>query len=86
MRKNRVFLIESDSDGHLLSVDGRPCKTFATLDAAKAAGDQIARRFVPAAALSFSLDFKWTLSDIELRVASLPSESNRIEGRNGELQ
>ena len=68
---NHIFLIESDSAGHRLLVDGRQFGTFATLDAAESAGGHIAQRFVPAAALAFELDFKSTLSDLEIRAAML---------------
>lgn len=78
---NHIFLIESDSAGHRLSVDGRASGTFATLDAAEAAGGHIAQRFVPAAALTFELDFKWTLSDLEIRAAMLECSG---DGRRGE--
>ena len=71
MQANHIFLIESDSTGHRLSVDGRASGAFATRDAAEAAGGNIAQRLVPAAALTFELDFKWTLSDLEIRVAML---------------
>lgn len=64
---NHIFLIESDSAGHRPSVDGRESGIFAALDAA----DDIARRFLAAAALTFELDFKWTLSDLEIRAAML---------------
>jgi hypothetical protein len=68
---NHIFLIEPNSAGHRPSVDGRESGTFATLDAADAAGGHIARRFLAAAALTFEPDFKWTLSDLEIRAAML---------------
>ena len=71
MRTNHIFLIESDSTGHRLSVDGHDSGTFSTIEAAETAGGVIARRFVPAAALRFELDFKWTLSDLEIHTATL---------------
>lgn len=80
MQANHIFLIESYSAGHRLSIDGRASGTFATLDAAEAAGSHIAQRFVPAAALTFELDFKWTLSDLEIRVAMLDSAGDGPRG------
>ena len=71
MRTNHLFLIDSDSSGHRLSVDGNGIGRFATLDAAEAKATQIARRFMPEATLRFELDFKWTLSDSEIRVATV---------------
>ena len=71
MRTSHIFLIDSDSTGHRLSVDGNGMGKFATLGAAEAQATQIARRLVPAATLRFELDFKWTLSDLEIRAATL---------------
>ena len=71
MRTSHLFLIDSDSSGHRLSVDGNGIGRFATLDAAEAKAAQIARRIMPEAALRFELDFKWTLSDSEIRVATV---------------
>jgi hypothetical protein len=66
-----IFLIDSDSSGHRLAVDGNGTGTFPTLGAAEAKATRIARRFLPAATLRFELDFKWTLSDLEIRAATL---------------
>jgi hypothetical protein len=72
MRTNHVFVIDSDRSGHRLSLDGNRIGLFATEATAEAAATAIARRFVTAAAtLKFELDFKWTLSDLETRVATL---------------
>jgi len=71
MRTNHFFLIESDWSGHRLSVDSNGNGTFPTLGAAEAKATLIARRFLPAATLRFELDFKWTLSDLEIRAATL---------------
>jgi hypothetical protein len=71
MRTTHLFLIDSDHSGHRLSVDGNGLGTFPTLSAAEATATQIARTFVPAATLRFELDFKWTLSDSEIRAATL---------------
>jgi hypothetical protein len=77
MRTSHIFLIDSDSSGHRLTVDGNGTGTFPTLGAAEAKATQIARRFFPAAALRFELDFKWTLSDLEIRAATI--EVPRLE-------
>ena len=71
MRTNHLFLIDSDTSGHRLSVDGNGIGRFTTLNAAEAKAAQIARRFMPEATLRFELDFKWTLSDLEVRAATL---------------
>lgn len=66
-----IFLIDSDSSGHRLTVDGNGAGTFPTLGAAEAKATHLARRFLPAATLRFELDFRWTLSDLEIRAATL---------------
>jgi hypothetical protein len=71
MRKNYNFLIDSDRSGHKLSLNGQEIATFATLDAAEAEANKIANRVVPGANLRFELDFMWTLTDLELRAATL---------------
>ena len=71
MRTSHVFLIDSDSSEYRLSVDGNRIGKFPTLAAATSEAAEIARRFVPAATLRFELDFKWTLSDSEIRAAIL---------------
>ena len=71
MRTNHFFLIESDSSGHRLSIDGNEGGTFTTLCAAEVKAIHIARSFLPLATLSFELDFKWTLSDFEIRATTL---------------
>ena len=71
MPTNHSFLIDSDSSGHRLIVDGKRAGTFASLSAAEAMAAYIALRFQPAATLKFELDFKWTLSDLEIRAATL---------------
>jgi hypothetical protein len=71
MRTNHFFLIESDSSGHRLSVDGDEGGTFTTLCAAEAKAIHIAQSYLPSATLRFELDFKWTLSDFEIRAATL---------------
>jgi hypothetical protein len=69
--KHTFFLIESEPERHKLYVNGQLIATFATLDAAEAEANKIANRTVPGAALRFGLDFKWTLSDLEMRAAEL---------------
>jgi hypothetical protein len=71
MPTNHIFLIDSDSSGHRLTVDGNGAGTFASLSAAETTAAYIALRFLPTATLKFELDFKWTLSDSEIRAATL---------------
>ena len=71
MWRRNTFLIESESSRHKLLLDGREISTFATLGAAEAEANEIAGRLVPGASLRFELDFKWTLSDLEIRAAIL---------------
>ena len=71
MQKNDLFLIESDRSGNRLSLNGQSVARFATLDAAEAEAQNVANRAVPGASLKFELDFKWTLSDLEIRAATL---------------
>lgn len=69
--KHTFFLIESKPARHKLYLNGQVIGTFATLDAAEAEANEIANRAVPGATLRFGLDFKWTLSDLEMRAAQL---------------
>jgi hypothetical protein len=78
MRHSNTFLIESDLSGHRLLVNGREISTLATLQAAEEEASKIAGRAVPGATLRFELDFKWTLSDFEVRAASLECETGRV--------
>ena len=71
MQKNDLFLIESDRSGNRLSLNGQSVATFDTLDAAEAEAQKVASHAVPGASLKFELDFKWTLSDLEIRAATL---------------
>ena len=71
MRKSYNFLIESDRTGHTLVINSRQIGTFATLDAAEAEANNIANLVVPGASLRFELDFMWTLTDLEMRAATL---------------
>lgn len=71
MRTRHVFLIDSDPTGHQLSVDGLKIGTFTTLSAAESTAQHIAGGFGSRTSLRFGLDFKWTLSDWEIRAATL---------------
>ena len=75
MRKTHNFLIESDGAKHDLVLDGKTIGSFSTLEAAEAAANDIASRAAHGASLKFELDFKWTLSDLEIRAATLEWES-----------
>jgi len=68
-------VIESDKSRHDLLLDGQVIASFSTLEAAEVAATGIASRVAPGALLKFELDFKWTLSDLEMRVATLEWES-----------
>ena len=78
MRKSYTFLIESERSGHRLLVNGQEIATFATLEAAEAGANKLANRTIPGATLRFELDFKWTLTDLEIRVATLERESAEV--------
>ena len=75
MRTSHFFLIESDSSGHRLSVDQKDLGSFATRSEAEETAEHIARRLARGASLRFALDFKWTLSDLEIRTATLETPS-----------
>jgi hypothetical protein len=81
MQENDLFLIESDRSGNKLSLNGQDIATFATLDAANAEAKRVANRVVPGASLKFDLDFKWTLSDLEIRAATLERVSGEATVR-----
>jgi hypothetical protein len=81
MRKSDLFLIESDRSGNSLSLNGQSIARFATLDAAEAEARRVANRAVPGASLKFELDFKWTLSDLEIRAATLERTSGEATRR-----
>jgi hypothetical protein len=71
MRKSYNFMIESELSGHKLFLNGQEISTFPTLAAAEAEANKIAGRAVAGATLRFDLDFKWTLTDLEIRGAAL---------------
>ena len=77
MRKSYTFLIDSDRSGHRLRLNGQEIGAFATLDAAQAEANRVARRAVPGATLRFGLDFMWTLTDLETRAATLEWDSSQ---------
>ena len=75
MRKNNTFMIESELSAHRLSFNGQQIGTFATLDGAEKEAAELAKRVFPGVELRFELDFKWTLSDLEIRSATVEAES-----------
>jgi hypothetical protein len=72
MRTNNLFVIDSHSSGHCLSLDGGEIGKFRTLNSADAKALDIARLCSPTAPIHFALDFKWTLSEVEIRTAAFP--------------
>jgi hypothetical protein len=52
----------------------RSNNTFATLEGPEKEANKVANRAVPGIKLRFELDFKWTLSDLEIRAATLDWE------------
>ena len=70
MRTSNIFLIESERSRHRLLLNGQEISTFASLAAAESEASQIAEREAPGVTLRFELDFKWTLSDLEIRAAT----------------
>jgi len=81
MQQTYNFVIDSESARHRLCLNGRQLATFATLDAAKAEANKVANSAVPGTKLNFELDFKWTLSDLEIRGATLNWESVEAASR-----
>jgi hypothetical protein len=75
MRQSYNFVIESERSVHTLFFNGDEIATFATVDAAEAEANRVASDVVPGAALQFELDFKWTLTDLEIRTAKLQTNS-----------
>ena len=75
MTKSYTFLIESERSRNKLLLNGQEIATFATLEAAEAEANKVANRTIPGATLRFELDFKWTLTDLEIRAATLEWES-----------
>ena len=77
MEQRHLFLIDSDSSGHRLTIDGQNCGKFGTLESAEAAADKAAKSLAPSAALRFELEFKSTLTDLEIRAATLEAAGLR---------
>ena len=75
MKSNNTFVIESELSRHRLFLNGRELGTFATVDAAEKKAAEIAKRGAQGATLRFELDFKWTLSELEIRAATLEWDS-----------
>ena len=75
MPGNNNFLIESEHSSHRLFFNGQQIGTFPTLDTAETEAAELARRVFRGARLRFELDFKWTLSDLEIRTATLETPS-----------
>jgi hypothetical protein len=82
MTTDNTFLIESDRSRHRLSLNGRELLSFTTLEAAETEAQNIAAYLVPGVSLRFELDFQWTLSDLEIRAATLKYETNRESSQN----
>jgi hypothetical protein len=79
MSGTNLFLIESERDRHRLSLNGRELLTFTTLAEAEAEAGKIGAYIIPGSTLRFGLDFKWTLSDLEVRTATLQLEGEKKE-------
>jgi hypothetical protein len=77
MRHTNTFVIESERSRHRLTLNGEKISIFGTLEAAEAEASRIAERAVPGATLRFELDFKWTLTDLEIRAATLDCQNER---------
>ena len=71
MRSNNTFMIESERSAHRLFFNGQQIGTFATLDGAEKEATELGKRVFPGVELRFELDFKWTLSDLEIRSATV---------------
>ena len=82
MQSNNTFMIESEMSTHRLLFNGQPIGTFPTLDAAEREAVELAKRVFPGVELRFELDFKWTLSDLEIRSATVATESeSRVQSQ-----
>ncbi len=77
MRTNTTFLIESELSSHRLLLNGQELATFATLHGAEAEANKVANCAVPGITLRFELDFKWTLSDLEIRTATVEAAGEK---------
>jgi hypothetical protein len=81
---NHLFVIDSDCSGDRLSLDGDEAGKFRTLREAEAKAVAIARRFVPTPTVHFALDFKWTLSEVEIRTATFTGPRKVVSIAEGE--
>jgi len=77
MRTNTTFLIESELSSHRLLLNGQELATFTTLHGAEAEANKVANCAVPGITLQFELDFKWTLSDLEIRTATVEAAGEK---------
>jgi len=77
MRSNNTFMVESELSAHRLLFNGQQIGTFATLQAAETEAAELAKSVFPGVKLRFELDFKWTLSDLEIRSATLQPASEQ---------
>ena len=75
MRKN-TFVIETELVRHRLFLNGQEIGTFTTLGTAEKEAAGLAQRATPGVKLRFELAYKSTLSDLEIRVATVETESN----------
>ncbi len=76
MKKDYNFLIDSELSAHTLSLNGQAIATFPTLEAAETCANRVANYVQPGAPpLRFEMDFKWTLTDLEIRAATLETGS-----------
>jgi hypothetical protein len=73
---SNTFLIESEPFEHKLLLNGQEIGTFATLEAAEMEAAELANRTAPGSALRFDLDFKWVLSNLEIRAATVRVNNN----------
>jgi hypothetical protein len=80
MRKTYTFLIESERSRNKLFLNGQKIATLATLEAAEAEANQVANRTILGATLRFELDFKWTLTNLEIRTAALKAQGDSLCG------
>jgi hypothetical protein len=71
MHIRNMFLIESEPSGHRLLFNGQEIANFATLEAAEAEAAKVANRALPGATLRFELYFSWTLTNLEIRTATV---------------
>ena len=71
MEQRHLFLIDSDSTGRRLTIDGQIRGKFRTLESAEEEAEKAAKSLARSATLTFELEFKSTLTDLEIRAATL---------------